>query len=94
MIFLSLAPPGAITKSSQLGYLDISAQANGGFSFSLDTSWRLSTDPVEILGVTWGTCPVGQGAFVLYTASDGNHIQFRTFKGNDFTSEMQCPSGE
>jgi len=92
MMFLATAPQGAITQSSQLGYLDISAK-DGGYNFSLDTSWRLATDPIQILSVTFGTCPVGQGAFVLYTASDGNHLQFRTFQGDDFASEMQCPSG-
>jgi len=94
MVFLSLAPPGSITASSQLGYLDVTAQPGGGVVFSLDTSWRLSTDPVAILAVTWGVCPVGAGAFVLYTASNGNHIQFRTFQGNEFSSEMTCPTGE
>lgn len=93
MTFLALAPPGAITQSSQLGYLDIISAESGGFSFSLDTSWRLATDPISILSVTFGTCPLGNGAFVLYTASDGNHLQFSTFGGTGFVSEMTCPSG-
>ncbi|GIK05330.1 hypothetical protein Aspvir_009437 [Aspergillus viridinutans] len=93
MIFLTLAPPGAITKSSQLGYLNVATRDSGGFAFSLNTSWRLATDPIDILAVAFGTCPVGQGAFVLYTASDGNHLQFRTFAGGNFASEMNCPSG-
>ncbi|KAM6506898.1 hypothetical protein FALCPG4_018716 [Fusarium falciforme] len=57
MAFLALAPPGALTKSSQLGYLDVSAKQDGGFNFSLNTSWRLATDPVSILSVAFGTCP-------------------------------------
>ncbi|KAI5461885.1 hypothetical protein BGZ63DRAFT_424737 [Mariannaea sp. PMI_226] len=93
MIFLALAPPGAITQSSQLGYLNIASADTGGFSFSLNTSWRLATDPVSIVSVAFGTCPLGSGAFVLYTASDGNHLQFCTFGGTGFVSEMTCPNG-
>lgn len=89
-----MSPAGSVTQSSQLGYLDISANGGGGFDFSLDTSWRLATDPIQILSVTFGTCPLGQGAFVLYTASDGSHLQFCTFQGTGFVSEMTCPSGK
>lgn len=93
MTFLALAPPGALTKSSQLGYLNVSTKQGGGFDFSLNTSWRLATDPISILSVAFGTCPLGNGAFVLYTASDGNHLQFCTFGGSGFVSEMTCPNG-
>ncbi|KAJ3460819.1 hypothetical protein MRS44_011686 [Fusarium solani] len=93
MTCLALAPPGALTKSSQLGYLDVSAKQGGGFDFSLNTSWRLATDPISILSVAFGTCPLGNGAFVLYTASDGNHLQFCRFGGSGFVSEMACPNG-
>lgn len=94
MIFLALTPPGSITASSQLGYLDVVTGPDGSYTFSLNTTWSLPTDPIAILSVTFGVSPVGNGAFVLYTASDGNHLQFTTFGGNGFTAESNCPDGK
>lgn len=94
VICVSMAPAGSITKSSQLGQLDVSQKPDGSLSFSLDTNWRLPTDPIKILEVSFGMCPVGAGVFVLYTASDGTHIQFRTLGDNPFASDFLAPTGK
>lgn len=91
MIFLAFAPANSITQSSQLGYLDATIGADGNIKFTLNTSWRLKTDPIRILSVAWATCPLGQGALVLYESSVGLKIQFSTFRGNNFSVELKCP---
>ncbi|KAJ6111869.1 hypothetical protein N7523_007930 [Penicillium sp. IBT 18751x] len=93
LMCLSMAPAGAITKMSQLGQLDVSQNPDGSLSFSLDTSWRLPTDPIEIMCLSFGQCPVGAGVFILYTASDGTHIQFRTLGDDPFASDSLAPAG-
>ena len=96
LVFLSLSPSGSASKDRTLGYLDVTADAAGKPVLTLNTSWasRLATKPLDILGVTFGTCPSGDGVFVLYQGSDRKHLQFIAFQGQAFAADLQCPAGK
>lgn len=94
MIFLAFQPPDRITSEDQLGFLDITADSSNRLNFSLDTKWKLATNPLKIIDVTFGTAPVGQGAFVLYQSTNGLRLQFRVFHGHDFSVEVTTPKGD
>ena len=100
MTFIAFQPLDRITQEDQLGYIDVSVDSNGTTRVTYDTSWSLATNTLKILDVTFGTCRVGQGAFVLYETSsnDGNNtelkLQFRVFEGHNFSVELNAPSGE
>ncbi|KAH8586882.1 hypothetical protein B0O99DRAFT_700518 [Bisporella sp. PMI_857] len=92
LVFLALQPWDRITKEDQLAYLNISVD-DSKTKVSLNTSWRLATNTLKILDVTFGTCRLGQGAFVLYKTTTGLKLQLRVFGGNDFSVELTAPSG-
>jgi hypothetical protein len=100
MAFIAFQPLDRITKEDQLGYVDVSVDSDGNISVTYDTSWSLATNTLKILDVTFGTCRVGKGAFVLYETSGNNgndtelKLQFRVFEGHNFSVELDAPSGE
>lgn len=93
MIFLALQPWDRITKEDQLAYVNISKNNDGNIQLSLNTSWTLATNPLKILDVTFGTCKLGQGAFVLYQTKNSLKLQFRVFEGRNYSVEFVAPSG-
>ena len=94
MGFLAFQPADKITKESQLGRVRIK-YVDGTYTLAIDTDWKLATNPSRILHVAFGTCRVGQGAFVLYQTGSGDlKLQFRTFHGNKFQVEPICPAGK
>lgn len=94
MIFLAFQPLDRITKEDQLGYVDIIPDGSGKPAISLNRSWKLATNPLKIIDVTFVTCPLGQGAYVLYQSTGGLKLQFRTFGSRDFAVEIATPPGE
>ena len=97
MLFVASQPLDSITAEDQLGYVKITVDSDQNTSISLDTSWTLATNPLKILDVTFGHCPVGKGAFVLYTTDNKTNplkLQFRVFEGDNFSVELNAPSGE
>lgn len=93
LVFLAFEPADRITKEEQLGLVDVSS-VNGVPVLTLNTEWKLATNPQRIVAVAFGTCRVGQGAFVLYESTTGVKLQFKTFYGRDFTVEPVCPTGK
>jgi hypothetical protein len=96
LLFLALQPKDRITQEDQLGYVNISVDNNKNTSMSLNTSWKLAVDTLKIIDVTFGSCRLGKGAFVLYeTAGPALKLQFRVFEdGRDFSVELDAPPGE
>jgi hypothetical protein len=90
LVFAAFQPPDRITKTEDLGFLNIT-----GSTAILDSSWSLSTNADKILDIAFGTCDLGDGVFVLYEASGKTKIQFKIIRGdsNDFVVEPKCPSG-
>ncbi|KAK0721897.1 hypothetical protein B0T26DRAFT_644314 [Lasiosphaeria miniovina] len=89
-------PSNLATKSPKKSSLALSTSSNRVVEMSsfLDTTWKLATNPQKLIAVTFGTCRIGQGAFVLYqTPSGAVKLQFRTFCGKGFQAEPRCPSG-
>ena len=93
LLFLASQPADRITQEDQLGYVDIAVGGDGKVEMSLNTSWKLATNPLRILAATFGTCPLGDGAFVLYTTTAGLKLQFRVFEGHGFSVELNAPAG-
>ncbi|RSL98350.1 hypothetical protein CEP52_010361 [Fusarium oligoseptatum] len=93
MIFVALQPWDRITKEDQLAYIDATLDKNGHLKLALNKSWKLATNPLKILYVEFGTCRLGDGAFVLYETTNGLKLQFRTFGRRTFTTERTAPSG-
>jgi hypothetical protein len=95
LLFVASQPLDRITKEDQLGYVNITVDSNSKPTITLDTSWKLATNPLKILDVTFGQCRLGKGAFVLYeTTGNDLKLQFRVFEGRNFSVELDAPSGE
>lgn len=94
MMFLALQPWDRVTKEDQLADVDISEDNDPGtVKISLNTSWKLGTNTLNIIAVEFGTCRLGHGVFALYETSNGIKLQFRTFGGRKFNVELSAPSG-
>ncbi|PVF91371.1 hypothetical protein CPB86DRAFT_878560 [Serendipita vermifera] len=94
LLFVAFQPLDKITKEDQLGYVEISVDSNSKTKISLNTSWKLATDTLRILDVTFGQCLLGKGAFVLYeTAGNALKLQFRVFDSRDFSVDLNAPPG-
>ncbi|KAK6526111.1 hypothetical protein TWF281_011148 [Arthrobotrys megalospora] len=89
LIFAAFQPLDRITKEEQLGFLDVSSS-----SISLNTSWSLATNPEKILDVSFGTCSLGEGLFVLYEIGGKSKVQFKVFRGEgkNFAVEPKIPA--
>lgn len=95
LIFLAFKRPDRIASEEDLGLVTSSTNGNG-YDLTLDTSWRLATNPKRIIDVAFGTCQLGDGAFVLYESSVGNKLQFKVFRGAGvkFVAQPHCPDGQ
>ncbi|KDQ56881.1 hypothetical protein JAAARDRAFT_179577 [Jaapia argillacea MUCL 33604] len=94
LLFVASQPLDRITKEDQLGYVKFTADRDKNTTISLDTSWKLATNPLKILDVVFGQCRLGKGAFVLYeTVGKALKLQFRVFEGRGFVAELDAPSG-
>lgn len=93
LLFLAFQPRDRITAENQLAYVNIKEDDSGTVQLSLNTTWKLAVNPLSILDVTFGTCRLGQGAFVLYKTTTGLKLQFRVFEGRNFTVDFDAPSG-
>lgn len=72
----------------------MTANSQGQLTILMNNKWKLATDPLKIIDVTFGSAVVGKGAFVLYESTEGLNIQFRVFEGHDFSVEVAVPSGD
>lgn len=89
-----MQPWDRITKEDQLAYCNASV-GGGRLSVSLDRTWKLAANPKRILGVQFGRCGDGEGAFVLYETVRGKKkLQFRTFEKYPLTTETDASDGK
>ncbi|KDQ53519.1 hypothetical protein JAAARDRAFT_209881 [Jaapia argillacea MUCL 33604] len=94
LLFVASQPLDRITQEDQLGYVDISVDSDKNTTITLDTTWKLATNPLKIIDVVFGQCRVGKGAFVLYeTVNNALKLQFRVFEGRNFSVELDAPTG-
>ena len=97
LVLLAFKRPDLLVSEEDLGYVNFVGSEGSGYSASLDTSWRLATNPTKIIDVDFGTHKkLGQGAFVLYEGVGTTKLQFKIFKGagTSFVAEPQCPTGQ
>ncbi|KAL1967189.1 hypothetical protein VTN77DRAFT_3480 [Rasamsonia byssochlamydoides] len=94
LVFVAFQPVNRIMREEQLGLVEI-VSTNGGSTVSVNKSWTLATNPRRIIDVAFGTCRLGDGAFVLYETASGKKVQFKVFRGPGagFVVEPQCPAG-
>ncbi|KAK6507966.1 hypothetical protein TWF481_006386 [Arthrobotrys musiformis] len=88
LIIAAFEPIGKITKEEQIGFIRV---ADG--VLSLDTSWSLDTSAEEILDVSFGKSPLGDGLFVLYEFGGKKKVQFKLLRGDGgvFVVEPKIP---
>ena len=96
LIFLAFKRRDRIIGEEDLGYVNFVRSSGSGYTASLDTSWRLATNPTRIMDVAFGAHKLGDGAFVLYEGVNVVKLQFKVFRGPgvSFVAETQCPTGQ
>lgn len=95
LIFLAFKRSDRIVSEEDLGYVNFVKSGDSRYTASLDTSWRLATNPTRIIDVDFGTHKLGDGAFVLYEGVNVTKLQFKVFRGQvSFVAEAQCPTGQ
>lgn len=91
LVMVAFIRPDRLTKTEDLNFVLFDKEA------TLRGDWRLATNPQKILDVSLGTCPRGDGVFVLYKGFNDNdvYVQFKMFSGDseDMAVQLICPKG-
>ncbi|KAI5926244.1 hypothetical protein F4810DRAFT_586578 [Camillea tinctor] len=92
LVMVAFTRPDRLTSTEDLSYVKFGDEA------SLVTSWSLPVNPKKIYDVTLGTCPLGDGVFVLYEGfSEEMFLVFKVLDGDDdddgdgFAVQINCP---